>query len=177
MKRSVLLINDTPHRVALGIAIGTFIAYQPIVGIQMITGAFLAMLVRANVTATLPPAWITNPVTIVPIYLTLHWIGNLFLGGEVLTMTDIEGHLQTFNDTRTNEGFMAATRCAFQELLESMIYPMAIGGLIVGILNGALFYWLTFKAVAAYQKSKMVKRLKWINQGKPKPLSSVHPAS
>ena len=90
-KRSVLLINDTPHRVALGIGIGTFIAYQPIVGIQMIVGALLAMLLRANITATLPPAWITNPVTILPIYLTLHWVGNLFLGGA----SAVTGRTQT----------------------------------------------------------------------------------
>jgi uncharacterized protein (DUF2062 family) len=174
MIRSVLIINDTPHRVALGIAIGTFVAYQPIVGIQMITGALIAFLARANVTATLPPAWITNPVTIVPIYLGLHWIGNIFLGGPSLTMEELGGHLKTFNETSGEQGLWAAATWAFRELLETIIYPMAIGGAIVGILNGIVFYWLTLRAVATYQKGKIRKRLKWINQGKPNQLSGVN---
>ena len=63
---------------------------------------------------------------------------------------------------------MAAGGFALDKFLVSMIYPMAIGGAIVGILNGLVFYWLTLRAVGAYQKkSKMLKRLKWINQRKP----------
>ena len=81
--RGIIVIQDTPHRIAWGVAIGTFVAYLPIVGIQMLIGAFVCWLFRANVIASLPMAWITNPVTIVPIYYGLFVLGGVFTGDEM----------------------------------------------------------------------------------------------
>ena len=64
----VLHANDTPHRIALGIAIGVFIGLTPTVGLQMIIALALATALRANKVVCIPMVWITNPVTLVPIY-------------------------------------------------------------------------------------------------------------
>lgn len=172
--RSILIINDTPHRVAFGIAIGTFVAYQPIVGVQMILGVFLALAFRANVTATLPPAWITNPLTIVPIYMGLHWLGNLFVGGPGLRWSQLREALQQINTVRSEQGLWSSLVFGFNEFMTTIIYPMAIGGAIVGVLNALLFYYLTYKAISAYQHRKMLKRLEWIKHCKPRELSHVN---
>ena len=66
--RALLMLDDTPHHIALGTALGVFIAFTPTVGIQMILVLLLAMLVRPffrfNNVAGLIAVYITNPVTV-----------------------------------------------------------------------------------------------------------------
>lgn len=171
--RSLLIINDTPERVARGVAIGTFITYQPLVGIQMGLGAVIALVTRSNIAATIPAAWITNPITIIPIYLFLHWLGNLFVRGPALRWEQLRAALAAVADRRAEEGLWASMRFATSEFLTTIMYPMAIGGAIVGTLNALLFYWLTLKAVRAYQHRKMLNRLQWVSQSKPEDHSNV----
>ena len=49
-----MVIQDSPHRIAWGVAIGTVVAYLPIVGIQMVIGAIICYIMRANVLASIP---------------------------------------------------------------------------------------------------------------------------
>ena len=44
----VLHADDTPHRIALGVAIGIFVTFTPTLGFQMILVAVIATLLRAN---------------------------------------------------------------------------------------------------------------------------------
>ncbi|TVR42613.1 MAG: DUF2062 domain-containing protein [Planctomycetota bacterium] len=171
--RSILIINDTPHRVALGVAIGTFITYLPMVGIQMMLSAGLALLTRANVAATVPPVWITNPITIIPIYLFLHWLGNLFVGGPALRWSQLYEALAAIAAKRSEEGLWASMRFAANDFFYTILWPMTIGGFIVGAINGAIFYWLTYRAISAYQHRKMLRRLEWIKHSKPELISNV----
>lgn len=74
----ILHASDTPHAIALGVSIGVFAAFLPIVGIQMLVGVAIAALLRANKAVTIPVVWITNPLTIVPIYYGCYRVGKLF---------------------------------------------------------------------------------------------------
>ena len=58
-----------PHRLALGL----FLAWTPAIGLQMLA-------LRANVVVGIPMVWISNPVTMGPIYL---W--NYLLGRKILS--------------------------------------------------------------------------------------------
>ena len=55
MFRAIVMLDDTPHSIALGTAIGLFIAWTPTVGIHMILVVALALLFRANKVAGLRP--------------------------------------------------------------------------------------------------------------------------
>ena len=44
----VLHVDDTPHRIALGIAVGIFITWTPTIGMQMILTVLISALVGAN---------------------------------------------------------------------------------------------------------------------------------
>ena len=80
MWRAIVSLHGEPEDIALGAAIGVFIAFTPTVGFQMILGAFVATVFRANRPAAMIPAWITNPVTIPPIYAFTYWLGSFFHG-------------------------------------------------------------------------------------------------
>ncbi|MCA9539882.1 MAG: DUF2062 domain-containing protein [Myxococcales bacterium] len=143
--RRTLSLDDTPHRIALGVAIGTFVAYQPIVGLQMVIGALVCRLIGANVIASLPMAWITNPLTIPPIFYGTYRLGAVFTGGE-LTYAQIEAYFADLQKLGLVDGFLEGLG-----LLGSIFWPMVVGGAVIGVLNGGLFYVLVRRLVTRYQ--------------------------
>ena len=74
---NVLHADDPPHRLALGAAIGVFVAFTPTVGLQMMLTVSLAWLLRANKVIGLPVVWISNPATLVPIYYSCYVVQTL----------------------------------------------------------------------------------------------------
>jgi uncharacterized protein (DUF2062 family) len=74
--------QGSPHDVALGFAAGLFVALTPTCGIQTILAALVAHALRANRAIPLALAWLTNPVTVVPIYYFEYRVGLLFLPGD-----------------------------------------------------------------------------------------------
>lgn len=74
--------TGTPHTIALGFAVGIFVALTPTVGFQMILGALFAHLLGANRLIAAALAWITNPLTIVPIYYFNYQVGLIFIHAD-----------------------------------------------------------------------------------------------
>lgn len=85
--RSILMLDDTPHSVALGTAIGMFVGMTPTVGIQMIIVLAAAFLLRPffkfNKIAAVLTVYVTNPLTIVPIYWFNYKVGTFFIPSSV----------------------------------------------------------------------------------------------
>ena len=64
----ILHIDDTPHRLALGVALGVFIGWTPTIGFQSALVILMALIFKANKVVGLPFVWISNPFTLIPIY-------------------------------------------------------------------------------------------------------------
>ena len=75
--RKIVRLDDSPHSIATGTAIGMFVAMLPIYGFQMITGAAIAAVARVNKLAAALSAWITNPLTIPPFLYFQYHLGRL----------------------------------------------------------------------------------------------------
>jgi uncharacterized protein (DUF2062 family) len=75
----VLHANDPPHTLALGLAIGVFVAMTPTIGAQMVIAAAIAAAFRANKVLAMAAVWISNPVTTVQIYYVNWRIGRHFV--------------------------------------------------------------------------------------------------
>lgn len=143
---SLLHLDDTPHRIAWGSAIGVFVAFLPIVGIQMATSALLAKILRGNVPASVPWAWITNPVTIPPIYFGTFKLGAIFTGDEI-TLAEITARFSTID----NMGFWRSIYEGYRVILD-IYWPMVIGGAIAGAAFGALTYFGIRAFVVRFRK-------------------------
>ena len=78
----ILHADDTPHQIALGVAIATLVGLMPIMGIQTVVAVALAAALRANKAVCVPIVWITNPVTFVPIYAACYVFGGFLLGAS-----------------------------------------------------------------------------------------------
>ena len=128
-----------PHQVALGVALGVFIAFTPTFGIQMAMAVIFATFLQANRAAALAGVWISNPLTMVPMYLGAYYLGLLFMPGQGVTnvrerlvsvLFDDQGHWLSLQDQVT-QGLA---------LGEEILVPMAIGGTLLGLLVGAVSY-------------------------------------
>lgn len=79
--RFLVRANGTPHQIALGIAVGFFVGWLPIIGIQMAVALACCSVLRCNPVVPLAPIWLTNPVTFYFIYGANYEFGRLFVGG------------------------------------------------------------------------------------------------
>ncbi len=64
------------------VAIGLFFAFMP-VPFQMLLAAIGAIYFRYNILIAIPMVWLSNPVTIPPIFYFCYWVGTLLLGIKI----------------------------------------------------------------------------------------------
>lgn len=147
--RSILMLDDSAHSIALGTAIGMFIALTPTVGIQMlmvICFAFMTRpLFRFNQFASLITVYVSNPLTIVPIYWFDYKIGTYYVGGS-LTQNDFARILEF-------EGFSGWWETVKQLLLE-VGSPLIIGSLVVATFFSLATYPIMLRLVMHFQKRR-----------------------
>jgi len=72
----ILHIDDSPHKIALGVALGLFIAWSPLLGLHIFIAIILSMLLRANKFAALVSIWVSNVFTFFIIYYPAYLVGR-----------------------------------------------------------------------------------------------------
>ena len=107
--------------IARATAIGLFSAFIPI-PFQMVLAGFLSILMRGNVLLAVALVWITNPLTIGPIFYICHQIGQLVLGKEM-------------------NGMVPESSDYFMNIFDSIIGPLLIGSLIVSTVLSVTGYF------------------------------------
>jgi len=158
MLRSIVTLHGSPRDIALGTAIGVFVAFTPTIGFQMLIAALIATVLRANRFAAVIPPWITNPFTIPPIFALTYWVGTWFTHGPSAA-TVYQELAQVVSSLRQLSFY------AFHQQLKEFLkigvdvyVPMMIGGTIVGLICAAVSYPLTLRAVNQYRLRRDRKR-------------------
>ena len=160
--RKIVRLDDSPHSIATGTAIGMFVAMLPIYGFQMITGAAIAAVARVNKLAAALSAWITNPLTIPPFLYFQYHLGRLVAGsrqvGNVWPKLEAvgaaTGRLSLLDLKNTSREVFAAARALGWEVL----WPTLIGSLISGVALGLAAYPLAFRAALWYRRKRDERR-------------------
>ncbi len=140
----VLHVDDTPHRIALGIATGIFIAWTPTVGFQMALTLLLSWLLGANKLAGLPFVWVSNPFTMFFIYYPNYLLGKSILGGKYPNADFIEAINWSGNWIEKIQSWWAETWKVFE--------PLWLGSIIAGVILGTIVYFVTYRSIVAYRK-------------------------
>lgn len=150
-------LPDPPHRIARGVFAGTFANFPPILGIQMITAATLAWVMRGNIIAAILATFLSNPVT-TPIiaYVSLetgYWI--LGIDGHV----NLAGLYDAFAGAASDLWFnirsaFGPEKARWDGLLlfwQHIYLPYLVGSILPGIATSLVAYWLTIPLLTAYQ--------------------------
>jgi uncharacterized protein (DUF2062 family) len=94
----VLAEGSSASSVALGFSIGLFIGLLPIMGLQTLPAIALSVKFRANKITALIGVWITNPLTVVPIYYFNYRTGCMLLPkANVVVRSDFVSLLHDFS--------------------------------------------------------------------------------
>ena len=146
-------LNGSPHRVALGVSVGIFAAFIPVVGVQMLLAAALAYLTRGSVLGALAGTFVGTPVTY-----PLMWIGSYNLGAAML------GRKAAFDADQFRYGaahlwsmVSAGSHSVLDGtvmLLWPILEPLTVGGVALGLVAGTPSYYIVKRAVTTYQASR-----------------------
>lgn len=133
--RALLMLDDQPHYIALGAAIGMFVGLTPTVGMQMalvlLIWTIVRPLFRFNKMAAVMAVYVSNPLTVVPLYWFNYRVGTLY-----------------FPSTITRKEFVAIFQYdSLPEWWESlkMLFvdvgvPLIAGSLVVATIGGLITY-------------------------------------
>ena len=139
----LLRLHSTPNEIALGTAIGVFIAILPLYGFHTVLVIIAAIIIRpANKIAMFLGTNISLPPTVPFITWAGYEIGRFILKNkyEPLTWADFKN-------------------INFKSFI-SHYPPLFLGSVILGIICAVFFYFLTFALVKAFKEKKIWRKNK-----------------
>lgn len=152
LARKVLHTNDTPHAVALGTGIATFVALLPLIGFQTVIAVALAAVFRANKAICVPIVWITNPFTLVPIYGMCFKLGHVVRGRSA-------GHASTnvLSEFELQQSMSLFELGFWKDLFSRLVgysVELWIGCAIIGVVFGIASYVTARWGVTTYRERR-----------------------
>ena len=157
----ILHINDTPEAIALVASVGMFLGMTPTVGLQMIIMIIVGTVIRANRIAGVAMVYISNPLTVVPIYWLDYLVGSTLLDSRSLTYDGFRETCRAFMGEWDVAGLWTAT-LGFVLAQTDVAVAMAVGGVVLGVVFAIPVYPLTLRLVLAYRRHKAKKAAKKI---------------
>lgn len=137
----------SPHAIGLGLAIGVFAAFQPILGFQMLFAGAVAWLMGASVGAALIGTFAGGPLTWPVMWLASYHLGAAIVGvGHQVTLDEIWAALVGVAAMASPDAADGAGG-ASHALVRRVLYPLAVGAVPVGLLAAAPFYVMVTRAV------------------------------
>jgi uncharacterized protein (DUF2062 family) len=146
----ILHADDPPHKLALGIAVGLFVALLPLIGVQMMLSVILAWAVRANKAVGVALVWISNPFTMVFLYYPGYWIGCRFMGLDPRAqwVELIQGG--GFNPSSIKSLSWEKVAAKWDNITD-FIAPLFLGTFIVATVAGIISYYISLYIIRTYR--------------------------
>ena len=157
IKARILHVSDSPHKIALAVAIGVLVAWTPVIG-HMIMALTLCALLRANKLVGVVAVWVNNPLTFGVIYGPSYLVGRVVVGfwkgSPVLVrpeLDDILHKMEAIGSIFTNFHRAAFWRELF-DILWKIGVELWIGCLIVGFVAAVVGYVFTYWLVIWHRR-------------------------
>lgn len=152
--RRLLRVHATPHQIALGGALGVFAACTPFFGAQMLLAGGLAYMMRVSVAAALLGTFVGNPLSWPAIWSASYVAGAWMLGLDPAYAAE---HLAS-NLSDSASLISASIRQPTPQVIDAAVVnlslilrPLALGGMLIGLIAAALSYYPTRRAVRLFQ--------------------------
>jgi uncharacterized protein (DUF2062 family) len=154
----VVRLRRSPRAIAGGFALGTFIAFTPTFGVQLGIALFMATLMNVNRPAALASVWISNVVTLAPIYTSNYWVGSLFIPGP--SVTEVYGTFigLTAKLVKIDLWEVVEQFNILMGLGREIILPLTLGSIIVGLAAAGLVYLVSIYLILLLLDKRARKR-------------------
>ncbi|MGE4550406.1 MAG: DUF2062 domain-containing protein [Opitutales bacterium] len=164
-KKRSYLWSFRSREMVIAIYLGMIVALMPLVGVQMLLVSLLAIfLVRANLPVLVGLQWISNPLTMGPIYYADYQIGM-----ALMQMVGLEPEV---NPILRADYDWAHFKWSDLTGLMDTFPPMLLGGLVLGsfagVLGVAIYKYLAKRARAGYAFEKELEDPRSSEQNKTK---------
>jgi len=136
---------DPPHRIALGAALGIFVGLLPLLGIQMAVVAVIALPLRGNLKAAIAGVWLSNPVTVVPLYYAHYRFGLLLLPARETDRASFASAIESAS--QWDWGDIGGSLWRLFDFGADILQPMWLGSAISAAVFGIATYFLAYRAV------------------------------
>jgi len=133
--QNIIAIRSTPHDLALGLAIGVFVGFLPIMGFQTVVSVPIAIMLRASKVTSAIGVWISNPVTFIPFYYFNFRVGRWLIGNP-----EVEWSVKNYD-----------TLWKILELGWEILYPLWFGCIVLGVLSLPVVYFSSYKFIVFYR--------------------------
>ena len=134
-------LQGDPHYIAVGMAIGVFVAITPTIPFHTAIALALAFVLRGSKPAAVIAVWVSNPVTIPIFYLGCYKVGNFILGNSI-----------PFDPKYESLSELA-------KLGMDATIAMMVGGVILGIVPGIAAYFITRKIFTTLRTRRAEKHI------------------
>lgn len=138
--KRIMRLRSSPHSIALGVAIGVFAAFNPLLGLHTVLALALAWVLGGNLIAAALATWAGNPLTY-----PLIWAGTFELGSVLLGNAAGEG-----------QGAYGA-RWSWHHLSsvwEPLLKPMLVGSIPLGIVTALVAYAVVRRMAASLASTR-----------------------
>jgi uncharacterized protein len=145
--------EDSPEKIAHGLAIGVFVGFMPIIPLQSVTTLLLCAIFKTNKLAgVIGSTALTNPITALPVFYAQHFLGRIFILKEFSydKFVDLFKHISVHNLNEIGSDIV------------TLFNMVTIGGMIVGVFFYPFVYYIT--------KRSIIRRRERIRLGKKKRL-------
>ena len=123
-------LHGNPHYIAMGMAIGVFVAITPTIPFQTIIAVGLAFILKGSKAAAALATWISNPLTMPIFYYVSYKAGGVLFG------------------TSIPAGFASGNVTEILKLGFDVTMALIGGGVVIGILPGFIAYFIMRKIIS-----------------------------
>lgn len=146
----VVRLKGDPHGLALGVAIGFFVAALPIFGVQMLSAALLAWALRGSVASALLATFLANPIVTPLLWVAAYAAGQVALNAhDPLSASEIVAQFRDIGMWFRTYEVGEASR-----LVWPLLKPLLIGSALIGAVLAAIGYWLTLYLATSYRHGR-----------------------
>lgn len=142
--KQFFLINDTPHKIAAGAALGVFLGIAPGAGVA--ASVVLASIFRINRLAAIAGAIATNTWTLIFALPLAAAVGGFMVGGNKASLI---GQYNQIHDLGFDFLF---SKAAFFDI----VLPLTVGFVVVSGAIALACYMLTFSLLKMHRKSAVL---------------------
>lgn len=160
IKQRILHTDDSPQRIARGVAVGLFSAWLPFFGLHLILALIFAAILRANKVMAVLFVWVSNPLTAPFIYYPCYRVGRFFLAffrdkpvAGPDQIEDIFTEMLTIKRVCT-EFFTLELWKQIWDLCLNIGLEMLIGGIVLGLIVAKINYWLCVTLIASHRRKR-----------------------
>lgn len=153
-------LPDQPQRIGRGVGVGIFSSFTPFFGIHFIFASAVAWLIRGNIFAALLGTFACNPVTVPFIAIGSVTLGRALMGFDAGLAPQLifvefgQASAELWHNVGAIWGPEVAEWAHLMDFTRDVFLPYLLGGVILGLIAGAIAHYLTVPLIQAYHRRR-----------------------